>query len=70
MTDFEAQEILIHIVVKLGLIFLMAWLVMLLWNEVATTLFNAPVLTYWYSMGLYILTGWLIRGVKVQKDAD
>ena len=68
MTDFEAQEILIRIVVKLGIIFLMPCLVMLLWNEVATTLFNAPVLTYWYSMGLYLLTGWLIRGVKIQKD--
>lgn len=70
MTDFEAREILIHLVCTLGKLFLMPWLVMLLWNEVATTLFNAPVLTYWYSMGLYILTGWLIRGVKVQKNAD
>ncbi len=70
MTDFEAKVILIHIVVKLGFIFLMPWLVMLLWNVVATTLFNAPVLTYWYSMGLYLLTDWLIRGVKVQKNED
>ena len=70
MTDFEAKVILIHIVVKLGFIFLMSWLVMLLWNVVATTLFNAPVLTYWYSMGLYLLTDWLIRGVKVQKNED
>jgi hypothetical protein len=68
MTDFEAREILIRIVTTLGVLFLMPWLVMLLWNEVITTLFNAPVLTYWYSMGLYILTGWLIRGVKIQKD--
>lgn len=67
MTDFEAREILVAIITKLGILFLMSWLVMLLWNTVVTTLFNAPVLTYWYSMGLYLLTGWLIRGVKIQK---
>lgn len=68
MTDFEAREILVAIIIKLGILFLMSWLVMLLWNTVVTTLFNAPVLTYWYSMGLYLLTGWLIRGVKIQKQ--
>ena len=68
MTDFEARELLVYIISKLGIIFLMPWLVMLLWNEVVTTLFNAPVLTYWYSMGLYLLTGWLIRGVNTRKQ--
>ena len=70
MTDFEAREILIRLVCVLGKLFLMPWFVMLLWNAVATTLFNAPVLTYWYSMGLYILSGWLIRGVWIQRNDD
>ena len=68
MTDFEARELLVYIISKLVIIFLMSWLVMLLWNEVVTTLFNAPVLTYWYSMGLYLLTGWLIRGENTRKQ--
>lgn len=70
MTDLDARAAIIALIITLAKVFLMPWLVMILWNEVATTLFNAPVLTYWYSVGLCILTGWLIRGSRIQRDKE
>ena len=49
--------------VAFGLWCLQAWLVMLLWNWVAVTLFNAPVLTFWLSFGLVWLFHLLTKGL-------
>ena len=49
--------------VVFGLWCLQAWLVMLLWNWVAVTLFNAPVLTFWLSFGLVWLFHLLTKGL-------
>ena len=49
--------------VAFGLWCLQAWLVMLLWNWVAVTLFGAPVLTFWLSFGLVWLFHLLTKGL-------
>ncbi len=49
--------------VTFGLWCLQAWLVMLLWNWVAVTLFGAPVLTFWLSFGLVWLFHLLTKGL-------
>ncbi len=46
-----------------GLMCLQAWLVMLLWNWVAVTLFGAPVLSFWLSFGLVWLLHLLTKGL-------
>lgn len=53
-----------------GIMCLHAWLVMLLWNWVAVTLFNAPVLTFWVAFGLRWLCGLLFRSkTTVKKES-
>ena len=49
--------------VAFGLWCLQAWLVMLLWNWVAVSLFGAPVLTFWLSFGLVWLFHLLTKGL-------
>lgn len=49
--------------VAFGLWCLQAWLVMLLWNWVAVSLFGAPVLTFWLSFGLVWLFRLLTKGL-------
>lgn len=49
--------------VAFGLWCLQAWLVMLLWNWVAVSLFNLPVLTFWLSFGLVWLFHLLTKGL-------
>lgn len=49
--------------VAFGLWCLQAWLVMLLWNWVAVSLFCAPVLTFWLSFGLVWLFHLLTKGL-------
>lgn len=51
-----------------GLWCLRAWLVMVLWNWVAVTLFNAPTLTFWLSFAICWLTHLLFG--KVIKKGD
>lgn len=54
--------------VAFGLWCFQAWLVMLLWNWVAVSLFGAPVLTFWLSFGLVWLCHLLFKSnVKVNK---
>jgi membrane protein implicated in regulation of membrane protease activity len=41
---------------------LLSVVVMLLWNALIPALFNGPVLTFWQSVGLLILSHILLRG--------
>ena len=50
--------------VAFGLICLQSWVVMLLWNWVAVSLFNAPVLSFWLAFGLNWLCHLLFKGSK------
>ncbi len=66
--DYSGIAIFITIILIVGLAFgalcLDAWVVMLLWNWVVPVLWiDAPILTFWTSMGLNVLCTLLIKGV-------
>ena len=44
------------IAILIFLIFIGAWIVMLLWNGLAVPLFGAPVLSFWQTYGLMIMS--------------
>ena len=56
--------------VEIGIYFLRSWIIMLLWNAVATKLFYLPTLTFWYAVGLNLLTGQLFRFRKSYETKD
>lgn len=59
-----------ELTVKIGIYFLRSWIIMLLWNAVATKLFYLPTLTFWYAVGLNFLTGQLFRFRKSYETKD
>lgn len=44
-------------------VFLVIWGVMALWNWLIPDLFHGPVLTYWQTAGLFLLSKILLTGV-------
>ena len=53
-----------------GIMCLKAWIVMLLWNWVAVSLFSAPVLGFWLAFGLSWLCSLLFKNtVTVNKKS-
>lgn len=50
--------------------FLFTYLVMLPWNALIPDLFNGPVLTYWQSLGILILSKTLFSGVGGSRKGD
>ena len=66
-----ASVIVGHLVSLFIIMCLRAWLTMLLWNWVAVSLFNAPVLTFWTAFGLYWLCSLLFKGkTTVNKESE
>lgn len=55
------MKFLVFFIIGIGLAFLFAWVIMLLWNAVIPTVFGLPEITYWQSFGLKILTGLLFN---------
>lgn len=54
-----------------GLMCLKAWLVMLLWNWIAVSLFGAPVLGFWMAFGLSWLCSLLFKSkTTVNKKSE
>ena len=51
-----------------GILCLRAWIVMLLWNWVAVSLFNAPVLSFWLAFGMQWLFNILVKNVIYRED--
>ena len=49
----------------LGLIFIFGsiWITMLLWNSLIPALFHGPVISYWQTAGLFILSKILLTGI-------
>ncbi len=43
-------------------VFVVGWVVMLLWNALIPALFHGPTLTYWQSVGLFVLSKILLQG--------
>ena len=60
------KEAIIGVLIGLVLAFafsaLVAWIIMLLWNSVVCTIFNAPELNFWLSFGLMLLVSLLFWG--------
>lgn len=54
-----------------GIMCLEAWIVMLLWNWIAVSLFSLPTIGFWLAMGLCILCNILFksRSTKIEKGA-
>jgi hypothetical protein len=50
-------------ILGLGFVFLCIYVVMALWNCLIPTLFHGPVLTYWQTAGLFLLSKILLTGV-------
>jgi Ca2+/H+ antiporter, TMEM165/GDT1 family len=46
----------------IGLIFLVGWIVMLLWNALMPALFNVPAVCYWQALGILVLSRILFGG--------
>jgi hypothetical protein len=57
--------IIIAIVFTLGVAFgfmcLNSWLIMLLWNAILPALFGFSTITFWQTLGLYLIL-WLLKG--------
>jgi len=50
-------------ILGIGAMFLFVWLVMLLWNALVPELFNGPVLSYWQTAGIFLLSKILLSGI-------
>lgn len=61
---------IITVIIVIGLVFLKAWAVTLLWNWVAVGLFNAPVLSYWLAFGLLLLCSLLVKSQAIVKKSN
>lgn len=46
------------------------WLVMLLWNAVVVSVFGAPVLSYWASVGIVLLCNILFKSTSTSSSSD
>lgn len=54
-------KFLVFFLIGIGIAFLSAWFIMLLWNAVIPAIFGLPVITYWQAFGIKILTGLLFK---------
>ena len=58
----------------LGIVFgclcLRAWILMLLWNWIAVSLFNAPALNIWLALGLSLLCSMLFKSFSSGKENE
>ena len=50
-------------ILGLGFIILTIYVVMCLWNSLIPSLFHGPVLTYWQTAGLFLLSKILLTGI-------
>ena len=50
-------------VLGVAAVFVFTWVVMLLWNWLVPEIFNGPVLGYWQTLGLLVLSKILFSGI-------
>lgn len=69
---FLVTILLIVLVLALafGALCLEGWLVMLLWNAVVVSVFGAPALSFWLSVGILLLCNLLFKAVIRTKSSD
>ncbi len=53
-----------------GVLCLEGWIVMLLWNAVIVTIFGAPTLSFWLSVGILLLCNILFKSIVRNKSSD
>lgn len=66
MNDMKTLKVLKYIgfgILGVAFVFLVIWGVMTLWNWLIPSLFNGPVLTYWQTAGLFLLSKILLTGI-------
>jgi hypothetical protein len=66
MNDMKTLKVLKYVgfgILGTAFVFLVIWGVMALWNWLIPGLFNGPVLTYWQTAGLFLLSKILLTGV-------
>lgn len=57
-------------ILGVAFVFLVIWVVMVLWNWLIPSLFNGPVLTYWQTAGLFLLSKILLTGIAPRGGHD
>ncbi|HVN58238.1 MAG TPA: hypothetical protein VMT63_08085 [Bacteroidales bacterium] len=50
-------------ILGIGFVFLTMWVTMALWNVLIPSLFHGPVLTFWQTAGLFLLSKILLTGI-------
>jgi len=73
MNDMKTLKVLKYIgfgILGLAFVFLVILGVMALWNWLIPSLFNGPVLTYWQTAGLFLLSKILLTGVAPGGGGD
>jgi hypothetical protein len=50
-------------ILGIGMVFLFIFLVMLLWNWLIPVLFHGPVLSFWQTAGIFLLSKILLTGI-------
>jgi hypothetical protein len=58
------RKILFKIPLIAGIIFLVVFIIMLLWNAIVPDLFHGPVISYWQAAGLLLLSKLLFGGFR------
>ena len=56
MTTLRVMKFVGFGILGTGAMFFFVWLVMLLWNALIPELFSGPVLTYWQTAGIFLLS--------------
>lgn len=62
--------VVIGVSIVFGFICLRAWIIMLLWNWIAVSLFNAPALSFWLAFGLSLLCNMLFKSSSSNKNKE
>jgi len=56
-------KILGGVIIIPGLLFLAAWVFMLIWNVLMTEIFGLPVISFWQGVGLIVLAQFLFGNI-------
>ena len=60
--------IVFFLALAFGILCFEGWIVMLLWNAVVVTVFGAPTLSFWLSVGILLLCNILFKSVVRSKS--
>lgn len=63
-------KIVYCLILGLGLLFIIPAILMWLWNGILVDLFNFPVIGYWQSVGLYMISNILFGSTSVRSSFD